>query len=282
MIPDYEANAVYISVWLERDYNEVYTALIKIFKKHRIAYGIIPATKDVWCRDYMPLQLDADRYLCYTYRPDYLLKKSCDSKYITDSIEVSKYMGINVKKSSLVIDGGNVVKIGDKAIMTEKVLYENSGVSSKWLKRKIQNHLECEVVFIPWDKYEIYGHSDGIVKPLSDTAVLMTNYQDYDKEYSKEVVKRLSKKFEIEMLSYNVEKKDSRSWAYINFLTVGNLIVLPVFNIEEDEQALSQIKLYYPNSIVEQINIASLVKDGGGLNCVTWCRYCEPVDCVFL
>lgn len=30
-------------------------------------------------------------------------------------------MGINVKKSSLVIDGGNVVKIGDKAIMTEKV-----------------------------------------------------------------------------------------------------------------------------------------------------------------
>ena len=230
----------------------------------------------------MPLQLDADRYLCYTYRPDYLLKKSCDSKYITDSIEVRKYTGINVKKSSLVIDGGNVVKIGDKAIMTEKVFYENSGVSSKWLKRKIQNHLECEVVFIPWDKYEIYGHSDGIVKPLSDTTVLMTNYQDYDKEYSKEVVKRLSKKFEIEMLSYNVEKKDSRSWAYINFLTVGNLIVLPFFNIEEDEQALSQIKLYYPNCIVEQINIASLVKDGGGLNCVTWCRYCESVDCVFM
>lgn len=41
MIPDYKSNAVYMSVWLERDYNEVYTALIKIFKKHRIAYGII-------------------------------------------------------------------------------------------------------------------------------------------------------------------------------------------------------------------------------------------------
>ena len=33
MIPDYKSNAVYMSVWLERDYNEVYTALIKIFKK---------------------------------------------------------------------------------------------------------------------------------------------------------------------------------------------------------------------------------------------------------
>ena len=275
MIPDYKANAVYMSVWIEKDYNEVYVALTKIFKKHHVAYGIIPATKDVWCRDYMPLQLDVDRSLYYVYRPDYLLKRSCDSKYITDSIEVSKCMNMKIKKSTLVIDGGNVVKIGDKVIMTEKVLYENPGVSQKWLKRKIQNHLECEVVFIPWDRYEIYGHSDGIVKPLSDTAVLMTNYRDYDREYCEEVVKRLSKKFEVEMLSYNVEKKDSRSWAYINFLTVGNLIVLPAFNIEEDELALSQVKLYYPDSVVEQVNIVSLVKDGGGLNCVTWCRYCE-------
>ena len=275
MIPDYKANAVYMSVWLEKDCHEVYVALTKIFKKHHIAYGIIPATRDVWCRDYMPLQLDADRYLCYIYRPDYLLKKVCNSKYITDSEEVSRCMNIKIKQSSLVIDGGKVVKIADKAIMTEKVFYENPGVSQKWLKRKIQNHLECEVVFIPWDRYEIYGHSDGIVKPLSDTAVLMTNYRDYDREYCEEVVERLSKKFEGEMLSYDVKKKDSRSWAYINFLTVGNLIVLPAFNIEEDELALSQVKLYYPNSVVEQINIASLVKDGGGLNCVTWCRYCE-------
>lgn len=54
MIPDYKANAVYMSVWIEKDYNEVYVALTKIFKKHHVAYGIIPATKDVWCRDYMP------------------------------------------------------------------------------------------------------------------------------------------------------------------------------------------------------------------------------------
>lgn len=45
-------------------------------------------------------------------------------------------MGINVKKSSLVIDGGNVVKIGDKAIMTEKVFYENSGVFFKMVKKE--------------------------------------------------------------------------------------------------------------------------------------------------
>lgn len=69
---------------------------------------------------------------------------------------------------------------------------------------------------------------------------------------------------------------------HISILDSREFNCIAFFNIEEDEQALSQIKLYYPNCIVEQINIASLVKDGGGLNCVTWCRYCESVDCVFM
>lgn len=50
------------------------------------------------------------------------------------------------------------------------------------------------------------------------------------------------------------------------------MIVLPTLGKEEDDQALEQIKRYYPDSIIEQLNISELVKDGGGLNCVSWCR----------
>lgn len=100
----------------------------------------------------------------------------------------------------------------------------------------------------------------------------MTNYHDFDRDYTNEVVKRLSGKFELEALSYKVRKIVPKSWAYINFLTVGKLIVLPALGIEEDEQALKQIQIIYPNSIIEQLNISELVKDGGGLNCISWCR----------
>ena len=55
-------------------------------------------------------------------------------------------------------------------------------------------------------------------------------------------------------------------------MTVGKLIVLPALGIEEDEQALKQIQKIYPDSIIEQLNISELVKDGGGLNCISWCR----------
>lgn len=273
MIPDYGCNAVYFSEWLKKDYSDIYKGLARILNKHNVAYDIISNTKDVWCRDYMPLQLDKERYLCYEYKPDYLMKNANNRKYITDSLNVCRDMQLNIKETPLIIDGGNVVKVGNKAIMTEKVFVENPSIDEDTLKKQMEKQMECEVVFIPWDRNEKYGHSDGIIKPISDNTILMTNYHDFDREYTNEVVKRLSSKFEIETLSYKVRKTAPESWAYINFLTVGKLIVLPALGKEEDEQALSQIKRYYPECLVEQLNISDLVKDGGGLNCVSWCRY---------
>ncbi len=272
MIPDYGCNAVFFSEWLKKDYSDIYKGLARILNKHNVAYDIIPNTKDVWCRDYMPLQLDKERYLCYEYKPDYLMKNGNNRKYITDSLNVCRDMQLNIKETPLIMDGGNVVKVRNKAIMTEKVFVENPSIDEDTLKKQLEKQMECEVVFIPWDRNEKYGHSDGIIKPISDNTILMTNYHDFDREYTNEVVKRLSSKFEIETLSYKVRKTAPESWAYINFLTVGKLIVLPALGIEEDEQALKQIQKIYPDSIIEQLNISELVKDGGGLNCISWCR----------
>ena len=139
-------------------------------------------------------------------------------------------------------------------------------------KNKLKKLTGCEIVFIPWDKKEHFGHADGIVKPISENAVLMTNYNDYDITYYDKCRKILSEHFKVESLHYDVEHKDYRNWAYINFLTVGHLLVVPKLNIKEDIQALEQLLQYYPDYTIEQLDIEKLVSKGGGLNCVTWCR----------
>lgn len=53
------------------------------------------------------------------------------------------------------------------------------------------------------------------------------NYDDYDTEYYEECSRRLSKVFKVESLHYEVKDGDSRNWAYINFLTVGKLMMIP-------------------------------------------------------
>lgn len=135
MIPDYGCNAVYFSEWLKKDYSDIYKGLVRILNKHNVAYDIIPNTKDVWCRDYMPLQLDKERYLCYEYKPDYLMNSARNRKYITDSLNVCRDMQLNIKETPLIMDGGNVVKVGNKAIMTEKVFVENPSMDEDSLKK---------------------------------------------------------------------------------------------------------------------------------------------------
>lgn len=272
MIHDSDANTVWLSPWLNNEFPDIFAGLTTILREHNIDCKIIPCTNDLWCRDYMPIQIDDNKFVCYTYRPDYLLRKKANHKYITDSHEVCRQMGLNAKHTDIVIDGGNVVKAGNRIIMTEKVFAENLQYNRNALCRELENLFECELLFLPWDKAEKYGHSDGIVKAISDDTVLITNYADFDCRMADEIERRLSAVFNIERLRYDCSKSDSRSWAYINFLTVSSLIVLPKLNPEYDEQALVQIKSYFPGWTIVQLDVTRSVVAGGGLNCITWCR----------
>ena len=272
MIHDSDANEVWLSPWLNSEFPEIFAGLTAILKEHNVGCELIPDTNDLWCRDYMPIQIDDNRFVCYTYRPDYLMKRASDRRFITDSHKVCRQLQLDAEYTDIVIDGGNVVKAGNHIIMTEKIFAENPQYDRKSLIDELENLFECELLFLPWDKAEKYGHSDGIVKAISTDTVLMTNYYDFDRDMAYEIEKRLSVAFNVETLHYDCRKKDMRSWAYINFLTVGRLIVLPILNSEYDRQAFSQIEACYKDYAIEQLDISQSVNAGGGLNCITWCR----------
>ena len=272
MLLDTDANVVYLSPWLKAEYTDVYAGLIRILYENAVDYSLIPDTADLWCRDYMPVQIGIDDFVCYRYWPDYLLRRKSDVRYITDTRQVCRALGLTCRYSDIIIDGGNVVKTGNHVIMTEKVFAENPIFSRDELLDRLTELFGCPIVFLPWDRLEIYGHADGLVKPISPDTVLLTNYGDFDKDLFYEMHRRLSACFHVECLHYDVKKKDARSWAYINFLSVGKLIVLPKLGIDEDEQVFGQIKAYYPDCVVEQLDVRDLVAAGGALNCVTWCR----------
>ena len=58
------------------------------------------------------------------------MKSASNRKYITDSLDICRDMQLKIKETPLIIDGGNIVKVGNKAIMTEKVFVENPTVNT--------------------------------------------------------------------------------------------------------------------------------------------------------
>ena len=170
----------------------------------------------------------------------------------------------------LVIDGGNVVRSDDKIVMTEKVFYENKDKSRNEVQRLLEEAFECDIIFLPWDRKEIFGHSDGIVHYAGDNRVLMTNYADFDAAKANMILRLLGKYVEVIPLMYNVKRKHERSWAYINFLQIGNLVLVPQLGIPEDEQALQQIMDVMPRCKVIGVPALEAVCKGGALNCISW------------
>ena len=266
-------DTVFFSDLLPERCPTIYQSLDKILKENDIDHRLLSHTKDIWCRDYMPIQTSEKRFVFYKYNPDYL-QTEYYQRTITDvnrigNIECLRQNG-KVVDLDLVIDGGNVVRCDDKIVMTEKVFYENKDKSRNEVQRLLEEAFECDIIFLPWDRKEEFGHSDGIVHYVGDNRVLMTNYADFDAAKAIQFQKRLEKYVEVIPLVYNVKRKHERSWAYINFLQIGKLVLVPQLGIPEDEQALQQIMDAMPRCKVIGVPALEAVRKGGALNCISW------------
>ena len=268
MVTDSQTDAVFFSAWLTG--LECWKDIRAALEQFHVPYGLLSDTRDYWVRDFMPVQLSPDVYLQYVYIPDYLRDSAV---YRTDGavcFEKLKLSDVRVTKTDVVLDGGNVIKCGDSVIMTDKIFYENRNYDKVALMNELERCFGAELVVIPWDHHERYGHADGMVRYLGDGRVLLTNYGDFDPGFAEKLLKVLSRRYEVTELCYPVGKPSPYNWAYINYLQVGEVILLPRLDMKEDGMAYERFRALFPQASIGQVGVKSLVRRGGPLNCVSW------------
>ena len=276
MITDNHTNTVYFSSLLPKKCPILNAHITEALKKQGIPYAYLSETKDIWCRDFMPIQIEKERFVFYKYTPDYLIDIYGQSVQTNpDDVfqsEANHLQQLLPKSTSidLVLDGGNVVKCGDTVVMTEKVFEENQDKPRHEVEKVLRDAFQCDILFLPREKCDMYGHSDGIVHYVGDGKILLTNYDDFSTKFYNLFYEILEKRFEIIPLKFDVEKHDKYSWCYINYLQVGKLILVPQLGIEEDYQALEQIAKANPSCEVVGISSLEAVRKGGALNCISW------------
>jgi agmatine deiminase len=287
MITDFQTNKVYFSSLIKTGkYESFWKELERILAKHNIKPEFIEGTRDIWCRDYMPVQLNTIEYAQFKYFPDYCV----DHRYIKwlTIQEEMKYKMPRVtynKPIDLIVDGGNIIKSKNKAIMTEKVFKENKNRSENAVIDILKKALKVdELYFIPVQPFDYTGHADGMVR-FSDKDTLLVN--DFSKESStwrKKLYKAL-KQTGLEIIPFpyvHSDEKEDGDWTakgcYINYAQIGNLILFPQFKINEDGKALQRINELYPEPkyYVETIDTNLIAREGGVLNCITWNIY-KPI-----
>ena len=275
MVLDSQCNKVYLSFDISKVAPKTADNLLKVLQKHCVRHSFLKGTKDIWCRDYMPIQIRPGYIQGYHYDPDYLHQSPEDVETITDGNAVARAHGYPCAgmMQNLRIDGGNIVKAGDYVIMTSKVFEENPGIPTRVVCETIECSLRARLIVLPWDTNEPYGHADGICRYLGDGRILLTNYGQIDEEMARRFRRILKCYFRsVKELKYKVKTPCEHNWAYINWLQLDDLLILPKFGVPEDEQALAQISKLMPDYAgrTEMVDATDLVVHGGCLNCCTW------------
>lgn len=274
-----ENQIVYMSELLKEKYLDTCNGLIKILEKHNIKYAFLKGTKDIWCRDYMPIQTRSGKFVQFKYDPTYLKGKKEWEESRTDVDEVCKLNGFKPQLSDINIDGGNVLICDNRAIITDRLFSENPGKNRDELKKKLGELLECDdIIIIPAyaKSYDMTGHADGMVRFVNRNTIL-GNRRDEESDTWKKNMQRVIDKYgltyiEVPLITDIMDKEhpDSAIGVYVNYLEVNNLIVIPVFGREEDNQAKDIIQKAFPDRIIETINYNDIALEGGLLNCTTW------------
>jgi agmatine/peptidylarginine deiminase len=276
MISDKATNVIYFSNKLKTNsiFSETVEQLTQLLDHIRIEYSFLPNTKDIWARDYMPIQISENNFIEYRYDPDYLQGKTKGFRNLKTYPDiVCDSMKLKTIKTDIILDGGNIVKSSNCIVLTDKIVQENKHQYNKTeLIQKLHEIFEVEkVVLIPWDKKEKFGHSDGVLRFIDEKTVLVSEIYKNDKRLF-EILKQ--NHLNTEILKVKINREHKWNWAYINFLQTKDLILLPMFNIDEDNNALEQISKYFPeyskNDKILNIEMSEIVKLGGALNCISW------------
>lgn len=267
---------VYLSELLMSKFPETCKNLIAILEKHHVKYSFIKGTKDIWCRDYMPVQTESGKFIQFRYEPSYLKGKKEWEDSRSDVKEVCRQNNINATFSDINLDGGNVLICDGRAILSDRIFSENPDYEKDSLINELSKLLECEIIIIPAQKGDYTGHADGMVRFVDRNTILGNKLADEYKYWQKGMQKVID--------TYNLTYIDvpfitdikdpkhpgSAIGIYVNYLEVNNLIVMPIFNRDEDNQVLEILQRTFPNKKIETIDYNDVAKEGGLLNCTTW------------
>jgi len=278
MITDKETNTIYFSEKLLEQSPEIAKQISESIKLFGADCRFLPGTKDIWARDYMPVQVNDHKLIQFTFYPDYLI----EYEYLkSEPDSICADLTLNIVKSDIILDGGNVVKSDNCVIMTDKIVIENKHKYTKvQLLSKLRELFEVDkVVLIPWDHGERYGHADGMVRFIDNETVLLQGYYNTRKDLFKDdfldyLLDSLKENhLNYEFLNIDYPEKINAKFAYLNYLQTKDFILLPSLGIDKDDEAMEgEIKKYFPDYTdkIQKIKMNSIIAKGGALNCISW------------
>ena len=269
--------------------------VLGLFKRHKINLKRIRffvfGYADVWFRDYGPI---------FVRNADYKLAmvhwnfNSWGQKYeeLLKDAEIphmiNRQMNLSCFEPGIVLEGGSIDVNGKGTLLTTEQCLLNENRNDCLGKEKIEKYLQdyLGVTHIIWLKSGIVGDdTDGHVDDLArfvDPSTVVCAYEEGNDENAEALRKNYEilcqstdqdgKKLKIVKMPMpgNVECNNKRLPAsYTNFYIGNKTVLVPTFQSENDNVALSILQGLFPKRKVVGIDCVDLICGFGAIHCIS-------------
>jgi len=239
------------------------------------------STDDVWTRDYGPATVFSgkDENPVLIWNPYYIADQAYYKFDADASANLAKAFGLPIYRLPLIVEGGNIITDGKGTIlMFDSVLAMNPELTLEGLEKILAEYFGCQrLLLLPSLKGEITGHIDMAVKFVDEDTLMVAGaapgYKHCDtfERIAAALAQEKSaagKPYRIVRMPMPRTSNRSRNfWSYVNSLTLNQKVIVPVFNVPEDAQALQIYRAAMPGHKIAGVDFSCFPL--GSVHCQT-------------
>ena len=244
---------------------------------------------DSWMRDIAPIFYKEDEKLKsisfefngYGKYTDYLNDNKI-SKFI------SSYLNIPTITSDLVIEGGAITYDDKKNLFSTKNVIFNKNRkqkhNSEYIIKELKLLFDLNYIFLFENglmEDDTDGHVDNLLCPIGKNQYLIATTHKLDPNY--EILEKnkadlikffrdTNQTFDLIEVPLPTRKKINNKniiSSYINFYFSKNKIILPKFNVKEDNEVKLIFEKLFPNREIMMLETENINYGGGNIHCIT-------------
>lgn len=253
----------------------------------------VPAILDsVWIRDFGPFFIYTEQKKREIIDCIYNRPRPNDDKF---PMILGNLLNIKVHPCKLILPGGNFQTDGHGvAILTDVVFDPSEGGDPNLTKEQLEKYmLEYfgikKVIILKKMKRDGTGHVDMFSKLLDDKNIIVGYYKqpsdgapgnyeilNENAKILENETNGLGEKFIVTRIP--MPKYDGNTYSYTNSVFVNNLVMVPVYNKPEDEEALAIYRKLLPNHIIQSFDCRNIISANGAIHCITSLVMADPIQ----
>jgi agmatine/peptidylarginine deiminase len=193
-----------------------------------------------------------------------------------------------VVKADLILEGGGVESNGVDTILTtsECMLNKNrnAALSKELMTQKLQKLFEMSKILYLNHGYlagdDTDSHIDTLARFVDEKTIMYVKCEDKSDEHFKELklmedeLKAYAHEYNFKLIALPMSdacyfEGERLPATYANFLFVNGAVLVPIYGVKQDAEALDIFKKTFPTKEIVGVDCFTLIKQHGSLHCVT-------------